>query len=275
MDAKASAHTGGTDQFLDELRLLLFQFGKFIADDDQMRQRLCCCALPVEFVVLVNMVDTKFTEDFLPPLDLAFQRQQRPLRLVDAGRCTLFLAAPGLGDIRNDACNVRRAAKQVRHAAALVVNQDKGNLVRVIVQHQGENERLNQFTLAGAGRTGDEAVRAMLLFMDIQIHRLRTVADADLRADAFIRPVRFPLLEQIPAANVGQMIHFQKTDLVGNFAVGDLIDPVAADLPGCLLGHGRSRGIKRHKIRLAAVLIHPERAGKTVVCLDEIFTFIR
>ena len=73
----------------------------------------------------------------------------------------------------------------------------------------------------------------MLLFMDIQIHRLRTVADADLRADAFIRPVRFPLLEQIPAANVGQMIHFQKTDLVGNFAVGDLIDPVAADLPGC------------------------------------------
>ena len=170
---------------------------------------------------------------------------------------------------------MRRAAKQVRHAAALVVNQDKGNLVRVIVQHQGENERLNQFTLAGAGRTGDEAVRAMLLFMDIQIHRLRTVADADLRADAFIRPVRFPLLEQIPAANVGQMIHFQKTDLVGNFAVGDLIDPVAADLPGCLLGHGRSRGIKRHKIRLAAVLIHPERAGKTVVCLDEIFTFIR
>ena len=73
MDAEASAHTGGTDQFLDELRLLLFQFGKFIADDDQMRQRLCRCALPVEFVVLVNMVDTKFTEDFLPPLDLAFQ----------------------------------------------------------------------------------------------------------------------------------------------------------------------------------------------------------
>ena len=173
-----------------------------------MRQRLRCRALPVELAVLVNVIDAELAEDLLPPLDLTFQRKQRALRLVDAGGGAFFLAAPGFGDIRNDAGNVRRAAEQIRHAAAFVVDQDKCDLVRVIVQHQGENERLDQLALAGAGRTGDKPVRAVLLFMDIQIYRLRAVADADLRADAFIRPVRFPLFEQVPAADVGQMVHF-------------------------------------------------------------------
>ena len=275
VDAETPAHTGGADQLLDELRLLLFQLGKFIADDDQVRQRLRCRALPVELAVLVNVIDAELAEDLLPPLDLTFQRKQRALRLVDAGGGAFFLTAPGFGDIRNDAGDVRRAAEQIRHAAAFVVDQDKCDLVRVIVQHQGENERLDQLALAGAGRTGDKPVRAVLLFMDIQIYRLRAVADADLRADAFIRPVRFPLFEQIPAADVGQMVHFQKADLVRDLAVGDLVDPVAADLPGGLLGHGRSRGIKRHKIRFAAVLVHPERAGEAAIRLDEVFAFVR
>ena len=37
MYAKASAHARGADELFDKVRLLLFELGKFIADDDQVR----------------------------------------------------------------------------------------------------------------------------------------------------------------------------------------------------------------------------------------------
>ena len=90
MYAKASAHARGADELFDKVRLLLFELGKFIADDDQVRQRLCRRSLSVKAVILVNVVDAKQAKQLLPPADLAFQGQKRPLRLIDAAQAARF-----------------------------------------------------------------------------------------------------------------------------------------------------------------------------------------
>ena len=169
---------------------------------------------------------------------------------------------------------MRRAAEEVRHAAALVVNQDESDLVGVIVQHQRQHKRLDELTFSGARRARDKAVRPVLLFMDVEIHRLAAVAHADLRADGLIRPVRFPLPQQIPVCDIRQMVHLQKFYLPGNFAVGELVDPVAAESARHLLRKLRRQMIKGDNVRFTPVFIHPERTAEALVGLNEEVTLV-
>ena len=67
------------------------------------------------------------------------------------------------GNIRDLANDVRERLHQIGHAAALVVDDDKIDIVRMIGDCHRENPRLQQFTLTGTGRSGQQSVRAVCL----------------------------------------------------------------------------------------------------------------
>ena len=87
--------------------------------------------------------------------------------------------------------------------------------------------------------------------------------------------MRLPLLQKIPVPDICDVQHLQKADLIRDLAVGELVDPIAAQLPGHLHGQLCRHAVKGDNIRLAAVLIHAERAAEAVVGLNEIPALVR
>ena len=125
MDAEGTAHARGADQLSHELRLLALEFGKFIDDDDEVRQ-LHALLLAELAGIVVDVVDADRLEDALAAVDLAVERGQGP---VDDARAL---------EVVDDAGYVGQGAESVRHAAALVVDEDELHLPRAVIERQGE-----------------------------------------------------------------------------------------------------------------------------------------
>ena len=125
VNAQRAAHARGADQLGHELRLLALEFGKFIDDDDEVRQ-LHALLLAELAGIVVDVVDADRLEDALAAVDLAVERGQGP---VDDARAL---------QVVDDAGHVGQGAESVRHAAALVVDEDELHLPRAVIERQGE-----------------------------------------------------------------------------------------------------------------------------------------
>ena len=217
VNAERSAHARRAFQLRHEVRLIALQLRKFIRHDEQMRQRLPHLAAVAEFVVIVDVLNLQPRKNLLSALDFRAQRIKRALNLVAV-------------DIRDFARNMRQGviavAENVGHAAALVIDEDEGYLVGMIVDGQRQQHRLNKFRFARTCHARNQAVRAMELFMQIQREKFAARAHADQRADGLGGVVSAPPVGDAQLFHLAHAIQIEIRDSVRQRAVlaADILD---------------------------------------------------
>ena len=184
MHAKASADPGRADQLLHEIGLILLQLGELVGDHDQVRYRrharlLGAAPAVVQLLIPVDVVDPIFREHALPAHQFAFDRQQRPRRLVPAE----------VGDRPDE---MGHPFENVGHPAAFIVDQHEHNVMRMIVQRQRDDDALQKFAFPRTGRAGDKPVRAVSGFVHVQVKWVPPGLDADRHAHPLKRLVANP-----------------------------------------------------------------------------------
>ena len=150
VDAERTAALGDVDQAGDEVGQLAHQGGELVDDEQQPGQRpagrrrrasacpgspRCPWRRPAASSVLAAA-------------QLGAERHQRPLDQVGV-------------EVGDHADGVRQVRALLERAAALVVDQDEGHLVRPVGDGERGDEGLQQLGLAGAGGAGDQRVRAV------------------------------------------------------------------------------------------------------------------
>ena len=129
MDSQAPAHLGHADQLGHELGLFPLEFSKLIDDDEQVGHRDFDLSVFVQSRIEIDAVDPVFAENTLPAQVFTLDGNHRPLDL-----------SPGqIGDFPQD---MGQVGKQLGHAAALVVDEEKAHVLRAEVQSQRENVSL-------------------------------------------------------------------------------------------------------------------------------------
>ena len=123
MYPKASSHLRHTDQLFHEIRLFPFQLRKLINDDEQMGNGHCRFSVFIQPGIAVDVVHTVVIENLLPP----------PVFTFDRYHGTMHLIARQIGNLP---CQMRQIRKQVRHTAALEINDEKGHVVRAEIHSQ-------------------------------------------------------------------------------------------------------------------------------------------
>ena len=167
MDAQTSADTGSTDELFHKLRLLLLQLREFVGHDKQMGHGFGYLTGPVELLVGID-VHGAFVQLLADPAELLLTADQFTL---DRHQGALDGSAVQIGD---GTSQMRQAhagigiVESIGQATTLVVDQNKGDFMGVVVHRQGENVGDNKFGLAGAGHTGHQTVGALPLFVQIQ-----------------------------------------------------------------------------------------------------------
>ena len=110
----------------------------------------------VEGRIAVDVVDAVFRENALAAAVLRLNRDHSALDLI-------------AGQVRDGANHMREAVEQVRHTAALIVDDKESDILGTVVDRKGENIRLQGFGFAGACRTGNQTVGAMVFLVNVQI----------------------------------------------------------------------------------------------------------
>ena len=89
---------------------------------------------------------------------------------------------------------MRQPVKQVCHTAALVVNDEKADIIRAEVQSQGQHISLKGLGFSGSCSSCYQAVRSVIFLMDIQITHLSSGLYPHLSLHVLIVPVLSPPL---------------------------------------------------------------------------------
>ena len=174
IDAQRTADGGRTDQRLHELRLLTAQFAELVGHDQQPGHRFPELARVEPLAVIAELGNTTLRKNFLAAEQLAVQRDHGALDVV--------------ADVRDFADHVGQPFQRVGQTAALVVDDDEGNVVGMIIHRQREQPCRQQFTLAGAGRTGHQTVRAVVDDIEVEGLAARHRTDGGAHVLPLLRP---------------------------------------------------------------------------------------
>ena len=183
MYPQGSADAGGADQARHELRLLFPKLREFVRHDHQMGQGLLGLSLPVQPLVLVDMVHLVFLTGIeypLAALHLSLQGNQGP---AYAG-----------ADIRDLPHHIGQLRQQVCHASALVVDQHEHNVMGMIVHRHGQDPGLQGLALSGACGACHQPVGAVGPLVDVQGERLASPQGADGGGKTLVGQVSRPSL---------------------------------------------------------------------------------
>ena len=213
MHAQAPAHLRHRDQLLHELRLFPLQLRELVDDNEEVRDRQARLVVLVEAGVLVDVVDAVLVEDPLPALVLALDGDHRPAHLV-------------AGEVRDLPHHVRQIRKEVGHAAALVVDDEKSHVVRAEIEGQREYVGLKRLGFAGTGGAGDEAVRPVILLVDVEIAGRAAALDADDGPHGLVGTVLGPAALDHQVLHALRLIHLEEGERARDLpAFGLLKDP--------------------------------------------------
>ncbi len=125
-------HTEGTpdprdgDQLLDEVWLIDLELCELIRDQEEMGQRFGRFPEFKFLLILVDMVDSKLSEEALPTVNLR----------IDGGQGPHGLGTVQVGDGPKQ---VRQVLEEVSHSPTLVVDEQKSHIVRVEVDGQTQD----------------------------------------------------------------------------------------------------------------------------------------
>ena len=117
VDAETSADARGRDELRHKLRLLGLQFRKLIGNQKEVRERFFGESAPIRTAVGVDVVHARRAKQPLPPRKLALYGEQ--------GAATVTAVQIGDG-----AEELRQIRKEMGHAAALIINQQKADFLR-------------------------------------------------------------------------------------------------------------------------------------------------
>ena len=252
VDAQASADAGGTDQLVHELRLLAFQLGKLVRDDEQVRQGFLHPVGAVQALIIVDVQRAfvaaafRLVEDALAAFQLALDGDHR------AGDGGTVQVGDGTHQMRQmDAAGL--ILKGTGQAAALVVDEQEGHLVGAEVDRHGQDVGDDELRLAGAGHAGHQAVGALTLFVQVQHEQLAVGAHAHRRSQAAGGVAVGPALEQVQVFHLAHAEHLQEGEGLGQAVA-------ACD------GHQAGVGQLFHagKVAVLAVAVQRELLGRLV-----------
>ena len=204
--AQRPTDPSGGHQGPHEFGLLLFQLREFVRNDDEMGHRLVRLAVAVKLDVLVYVFDLVLVEYALTVPDLRVDGQQRPRRRVSA-------------QVGDHARQMRQTVKALRHAAALVVDQDEGYLVGMVVDRKAQDVGLQGLRFTGAGGACHKTVRAVILFMDVQINRFASRFLADHRLHRLVCAIFKPFVVDIQLLDAGDLVHIQEREHIRDLGV--------------------------------------------------------
>ena len=153
---QTAAHLGHTDEFPHKIRLVAFQFGKFIYNNEEMWDCDNCFASLEKACVLVDVIYSELAEYLLPTSVFAFDWDHCPMYLVPR-------------QIRDITCQMRQWGKQVCHTSAFKINEEKGNVIRTEIDGQGQDICLQDFTFTRPCCTGDQAVWSVVVFVNVKV----------------------------------------------------------------------------------------------------------
>ncbi len=107
---------------------------------------------------------------------------------------TLHLISRQVGYLSD---HMRQTVEQIGHTAALVINNEEADVVRAEIQRQRQYVCLQRLTLAGTCRSGDQAMRAVIFFMNIQIPAAAARFLSDHGLHAVVSSIFTPFIQYI------------------------------------------------------------------------------
>ena len=217
VDTQASSDLGDADELLHEVGLLPLQLCELIDDNEQVGDGLLHFTVFVEDRVLVDVVDAGVVEHSLTAAVLALDRNHGAADL-------------GAGQVGDGAQQVREAVEEVGHAAALVVDDEKADVIGAVFDGQREQVGLQGLGFTGTCRACHQSVGTVVFLMDIHVHAGLSALDAQKAPDIFIDPVLAPELLGVEIAQAVDTVHLKEGHGVRNLsAVACLLDPHAGD----------------------------------------------
>ena len=133
-----------------------------------MRHRFRSVSAFIKRRIAVNVVNAVLRENPLSPPVLGLNGNHSAFHLIS-------------GQVGDGANHMRQIVKEVRHAAAFVVDDEETDVFRTEIDGEGKNVGLERFRFSGAGRTRDQSVRTVILFVNIQIAGSVAVPETDQR----------------------------------------------------------------------------------------------
>ena len=150
----------------------------------------------------------RFIKNPLPALQLTFNGNHR------AGDCRTIQVGDGPHKVRQVNAPFR-IFKRTSQTAALIINQDKGNFVRAVVDRHRQDIGDDEFRLAGACHSCDQAVRSLTFFVQIQHEQTTVGPNPDRGSQAAGRIALTPALEQVQVLDLADAEHFKKCKCLG------------------------------------------------------------
>ena len=135
-----------------------------------------------------------------------------------------------------------RVVKCACQPAALVINENKGHFVRVVIDRHGENVGDNKLAFSGAGHAGHQAVGPLVFLVQVKGKGQAVGSDPHRRRQGEGGIIVLPPLQHIQVLHLPDAKHLQ--DGVG-FGEGEILR-YGLELGGCqlLLSHHRQfRGV--------------------------------
>ena len=154
VDTERAADARRRNDLLHEIGILRFQLSKLIGNDDQVRDRLGDNAFFIQTDIIVDVIDG------VAHSQRGLRKQRLPLDKLrlDRAQRAVDLAAV---DVRDRTEHMRKVTELARHAAALEVDDHKGDLVRVEQRRHGQDIRLQDLRFTGARCAGHKTVRSV------------------------------------------------------------------------------------------------------------------
>ena len=105
---------------------------------------------------------------------------------------------------------MRQVFKSPRHTPTLVVNQNKRNFFRMVVDSKGQDICNDKFRLTGARHTCDQAVRTVELFMQVEHKCFAISIYTNSSLERFCWVILSPTRQNIQMLNITNTKQFHK-----------------------------------------------------------------
>ena len=188
-----------------------------------MGHRLSHLAISVEALIIVNIHGSfisglfDFLKDPLPPFQLRLDGGQGSTDgcsvQVGNGSRQVGKADPG--------CRVIEGSGQ---PSSLVVNENKGNLVRMVIHSHRQNIGDQKLRLAGSGAACHKTMGALIFFMQIQLELASVCGQSQRRCQRLARVIFRPPLQRIQVLHPPYSVELQEGEHPGQ-GKGPLLPP--------------------------------------------------
>ena len=197
MHPEGTPDTRDRDQLLDEVWLVDLELGELITDQEEVRKRFSRFTQFKFLLVLVDMVNPILAKEALPTMDLRIDRGQGPHRL-------------GTIQVGDGPQQVWQILEEISHSPTLVVDEEESHIVRMEVDGQAQDIRLNGFRLTRTSCPCDQTVWSMGFFMEIEVDQIILPTQTDRHCQTLVRSMALPTTQDLEVIESFCLVHFKE-----------------------------------------------------------------